>query len=333
MALHAIKGSFTLDCERWFTALNDSPRRIFDSVHRRFIAPLLKEDSSRGAAVCARIADTEGSMTIFNKKLPRFGLVIAAFGMATSPLAAQVETIDPNSAIDGDLMEQPGDQPVYAEPDAGNSYSEQTDAGTTYTPEPDAAAPVDAYPDQPQWSEKAAEEAAGEAVRTAGTDDPATTYREDDLIGAAEGVFGKGAKGAADMSKNLLSKQGEPNAYIVGREAGGAFIVGARYGSGTLFHKVEGERPVYWTGPSIGFDAGANAGSTFVLVYNLYDSEELYERYPAGEGQAYVIGGLTASYMRKGDVVLIPIRMGAGLRLGVNAGYMKFSKKQRWLPF
>ena len=62
-------------------------------------------------------------MTIFNKKLPRFGLVIAAFGMATSPLAAQVETIDPNSAIDGDLMEQPGDQPVYAEPDAGNSYS------------------------------------------------------------------------------------------------------------------------------------------------------------------------------------------------------------------
>ena len=38
-------------------------------------------------------------------------------------------------------------------------------------------------------------------------------------------------------------------------------------------------------------------------------------------------------YMRKGDVVLIPIRMGAGLRLGINAGYMKFSKKQRWLPF
>ena len=131
----------------------------------------------------------------------------------------------------------------------------------------------------------------------------------------------------------LLEKQGEPNGYIVGREAGGAFIVGARYGSGTLYHKIEGELPVYWTGPSIGLDAGANAGSTFVLVYNLYDTEELYERYPAGEGQAYVIGGLTASYLRKGDVVLIPIRMGAGLRLGINAGYMKFSKEHRWLPF
>ncbi|UAB79649.1 DUF1134 domain-containing protein [Erythrobacter sp. SCSIO 43205] len=160
-----------------------------------------------------------------------------------------------------------------------------------------------------------------------------TTYGEDDLIGAAEGVFGKGAQGLAKMIENLLRDQGEPNGYIVGREAGGAFVVGARYGSGTLHHKVEGQRKVYWTGPSVGLDAGANAGNTFVLVYNLYDSEELFRRYPAGEGQAYLIGGLHASYMRRGDVVLIPIRMGAGLRLGVNAGYMRFSKKQRWLPF
>jgi len=159
------------------------------------------------------------------------------------------------------------------------------------------------------------------------------TYAKDDLIGAAEGVFGKGAEGLARMIEGWLEKQGEPNAYIVGREAGGAFIFGARYGSGTMYHKVEGERPVYWTGPSVGFDAGANASNTFVLVYNLYDSEELFTRFPAGEGQAYVIGGLTASYLRKGNVVLIPIRVGAGLRLGVNAGYMRFSKKQRWLPF
>ena len=42
---------------------------------------------------------------------------------------------------------------------------------------------------------------------------------------------------------------------------------------------------------------------------------------------------LTDADLRKGDVVLIPIRVGAGLRLGINAGYMKFSKKQKWLPF
>ena len=159
------------------------------------------------------------------------------------------------------------------------------------------------------------------------------TYAEDDLIGAAEGVFGKGAEGLAGLIEDLLRKQGEPNGYIVGREAGGAFVVGARYGSGTLHHTVEGTRKVYWTGPSIGLDAGANAASSFVLVYNLYDTEDLFKRFPAGEGQAYLVGGMHVSYVRRGDIVLIPIRVGAGLRLGINAGYMKFSKKQRWLPF
>lgn len=248
---------------------------------------------------------------------------VAVFGLAGAPLAAQVETIDPDSeasaTIDGDLAPSTQAEPAY----------DTTQDSVTYSQAPPEAGDTA----QPNWSEQDAETSAQAAVETPTPENPATTYREDDLIGAAEGVFGKGARGVAEMIQKLLKDQGEPNAYIVGREASGAFVVGARYGSGTLYHKVEGERPVYWTGPSIGFDAGANAGSTFVLVYNLYDSEELYERYPAGEGQAYVIGGLTASYMRKGDVVLIPIRMGAGLRLGINAGYMKFSKEQRWLPF
>src|SRR5690606_14429154 len=105
-----------------------------------------------------------------------------------------------------------------------------------------------------------------------------TTYNKDDLIGAAEGVFGKGARGLANVIEDILKNQGEPNAYIVGREAGGAIVVGVRYGSGTLFHAVEGQRPVYWTGPSVGFDAGANAASTFILVYNLYNTEDIYKR-------------------------------------------------------
>ena len=233
----------------------------------------------------------------------------AAFGMAFSgPLAAQVQAVDPdstyNAPIDGDL-EQPAAQAAEAVPTADPAPAE-TPAATAAT----TAAPV-----------------------PAATADTTETYREDDLIGAAEGVFGKGAKGVAEMIRKTLKDQGQPNAYIVGREAGGAFIVGLRYGSGTLHHKVEGQKPVYWTGPSVGFDAGASAGSTFVLVYNLYDTEDLYKRFPAGEGQAYAVGGLNASYMRWGDVVLIPIRVGAGLRLGVNAGYMKFSKNQDWLPF
>lgn len=249
--------------------------------------------------------------SLAHRLLGTLPVLVAALGLAapmvTGPLAAQVETVDPDSAynapIDGDL-EKP------APPAAEAATQEAAPAA-----DPGAAATVEPAP------------------APAATADTTQTYREDDLIGAAEGVFGKGAKGVAEMIRKTLADQGQPNAYIVGREAGGAFIVGLRYGSGTLHHKIEGQKPVYWTGPSVGFDAGASAGSTFVLVYNLYDTEDLYKRFPAGEGQAYAIGGLNASYMRWGDVVLIPIRVGAGLRLGVNAGYMKFSKKQNWMPF
>lgn len=184
-----------------------------------------------------------------------------------------------------------------------------------------------------QPEEDAPTQAGDEAPATQLSADSSTTYQKKDVLSAAEEVFGKGAEGLAKLVEDILKKQGQPNAYIVGREGGGAFLVGLRYGSGELHHKVEGNSPVYWAGPSLGLDAGANAGSTFVLVYNLYDSEDLFHRFPSGEGIAYLVGGFNASYLRRGDVVLIPIRVGVGFRLGANVGYMKFSKKQRWLPF
>lgn len=266
------------------------------------------------------------------------GAAFAALAaLAAAPVAGQeIQTVDPDTAIDGDLTrsgeasygsEQPYqvDEPsarYEASPDFGPISSRYEDRELDLPPENSSATG-----NAPQVG------AASETPRGAQSVDPTTTYGEDDLIGAAEGLFGRGAEGLARVIENVLSEQGEPNGYIVGREGGGAFILGVRYGSGTLYHAVEGNMPIYWTGPSVGFDVGANAGNTFVLVYNVHDTEELYERFPAGEGQAYFVGGFNASYLRKGNIVLIPIRVGAGLRLGVNAGYMKFSRKQRWLPF
>ncbi|WP_082925341.1 DUF1134 domain-containing protein [Erythrobacter neustonensis] len=245
-------------------------------------------------------------------------LAVLSLGTPGMAQSRDLETLDPDAyaqssgGIDADLAtpQAPPAQPQYT-PAPDNEPSVDATFGDY------AAPPADATPAAPIATPAATSE----------------TYGEDDLIGAAEGVFGKGAEGLAKLIEDLLKNQGEPNGYIVGREASGAFIVGARYGSGTLHHKVEGEQRVYWTGPSIGFDAGANAGNTFVLVYNLYDTQDLFKRFPAGEGQAYFVGGLTASYLRRGDVVLIPIRVGAGLRLGVNAGYMKFTREQTWMPF
>jgi hypothetical protein len=193
--------------------------------------------------------------------------------------------------------------------------------------------PVDAGPqDETAPVDDEASPAAEASARASAAASGSTVPRKD-VFSAAEGVFGKGAEGLADMIEDLLRKQGEPSAYITGREAGGAFILGARYGSGTLHHGVEGDRPVYWTGPSLGLDFGADANKVFVLVYNLHDAQRIFHRYPSAEGHAYAIGGFTASYLRRGDVVLIPVRLGVGARLGINAGYMRFSQKNRWLPF
>ena len=237
------------------------------------------------------------------------GLVAAG---ATAP--AQVGTIDPNTPPPPASGPTPAPAPPAGQP--APEY-QPVDPGPQQA-SPDAAAPpATAAP-------SAADRAAAEAE---------TNVSRKDVFSAAEGVFGKGARGLAQMIEKLLKDQGEPSAYITGREAGGAFVFGVRYGSGTLHHQIEGDRPVYWTGPSVGFDAGADANKVFVLVYNLHDSQRLYRRYPAAEGNAYVVGGLTASYLRRGDIVLIPVRLGVGARLGVNAGYMKFSQKNRWVPF
>jgi hypothetical protein len=234
-------------------------------------------------------------------------MLLAAGALVASPAMAQINTVDPNDVIDSDLGTPP---PSPATAPAAN-----------VAPTVQDGVPTEAPATLPETS------STSPAISTE------ATYQKDDLIGAAEGVFGKSAEGLGKLIEDILKKQGRPNAYIVGREVGGAFLVGLRYGSGTLNHKVEGQKPVYWTGPSIGIDAGANGGSTFVLVYNLYDTEDIYERYPGGEGIAYLGGGFNASYLRRGDVVLIPIRVGTGIRLGANTGYMRFSKKQRWLPF
>ncbi|WP_442955411.1 DUF1134 domain-containing protein [Parasphingorhabdus sp.] len=267
--------------------------------------------------------------SIGKKLLGLLAVVTLASVPTLSPAFAQVQTIDPNNAIDADLN-TPDYDGNFEPQNSGTVAAQGTQMDSDINS--DLVQPGQTY-DGTTYNDAVNENGYNQNGGAVANVDDATTYQDDDLIGAAEGVFGKGAKGLAGVIEDILKKQGRPNAYITGREASGAFVVGLRYGSGMLHHKIEGERPVYWTGPSVGFDIGGNAANTFVLVYNLYDTEDLYQRFPAGEGAAYFIGGFHVSYLRSGDKVLIPVRLGAGLRLGANVGYMKFSKKQNWLPF
>ena len=238
--------------------------------------------------------------------------IFAILLMIASPALAQVTSVDPNAAI------AQGDK-----------------SATPVAPKTPEIGPLDTADGglQDDIVTQASENAAPSTIGAVNGPTTSASFKQDDLIGAAEGVFGKGAKGLGEIMEKILKDQGEPNAYIAGREASGAFVVGLRYGSGTMTHGVEGKRPVYWTGPSVGFDIGGDAANVFVLVYNLYDSQDLFKRYPQVEGRAFFVGGFSATYLRRGDVAIIPIRQGVGVRLGANIGYMKFSEKSKWLPF
>lgn len=162
------------------------------------------------------------------------------------------------------------------------------------------------------------------------TDD---TYDQDTVLDAATNFFGETTEGLAEVIEKVFDDLGRPNGYIPGEEISGAFGFGVRYGDGTLNRKTEPPREVYWQGPSIGFDVGGNASKVFVLVYNLPDAEQLYQRFPGVEGTFYFVAGVGAHYLRTGGITLAPIRTGVGLRAGVNIGYMHMTKEHSWIPF
>ncbi|MGB3722691.1 MAG: EipA family protein [Pacificimonas sp.] len=167
----------------------------------------------------------------------------------------------------------------------------------------------------------------------ASTEDGGDGFDEAAVLAAAEGTFGKGAKGLAKLIEDIVNDRGKPTAYIVGREGSGAVGVGLRYGAGTLYHKVEGERDVYWTGPSLGFDIGGDANRVFTLIYDLHDTQDLYRRYPAVEGKVYVVGGFTANYLQRDNIAVVPVKLGVGWRVGANVGYLNFTENRKILPF
>lgn len=249
--------------------------------------------------------------------------LVSAGLIGANPALAQVRTVDPNTAIDSDLSAPRAQQeqetpprPIEDSVPIEQSQPQDVPGGTAT----EQAASEDSAAPQPNVT----------GVAPGPRDD---TYKRDDLLAAGERAFGKGAAGLGGILEKILKDQGEPNAYIVGREGSGAIGVGLRYGSGTLSHKIEGEQPIYWTGPSLGFDLGGDAAKVFVLVYNLYDTEEAFKRFPGGEGRLYLIGGFSATYQRRGNIVLIPVRLGVGWRAGVNVGYTKYSHKSKWFPF
>jgi hypothetical protein len=158
-------------------------------------------------------------------------------------------------------------------------------------------------------------------------------FSPNEVIDAGHHFFGGVSRGLASIVEKAGNQWGQPNGYILGEEASGAFVGGLRYGDGTLYTKNAGDVRVYWQGPSLGFDAGADGARTMMLVYNLPRTEAIFERFGGVAGSAYFIGGLGMTALTANDIVVVPIRTGVGLRLGANLGYLKFTSRPTWNPF
>jgi hypothetical protein len=158
-------------------------------------------------------------------------------------------------------------------------------------------------------------------------------YSSNEIMDAGHHFFGSVSEGMAKVVEYAFQRNGRPNGYILGEEAGGAIIAGLRYGEGTLHTKGFPPQRVYWQGPSLGYDLGANGARSLTLVYNLQYPSQIYERFAGIDGSAYLVGGVGITFQQHDDVILAPIRAGLGLRLGANVGYLKYTPAPTWNPF
>ncbi|HEY8565868.1 MAG TPA: DUF1134 domain-containing protein [Beijerinckiaceae bacterium] len=159
------------------------------------------------------------------------------------------------------------------------------------------------------------------------------TFSTGELVDSGHQFFGTVSRSLALTVQEAVRRWGEPNGYVLGEEAAGAFFGGLRYGEGTLYTRGAGRRRVFWQGPSLGFDVGGEGARTMMLVYNMPSKEALFRRFVGVDGSAYLVGGFGMTAAMADEMVVVPIRSGVGARLGVNLGYLKFTSEATWNPF
>jgi hypothetical protein len=165
------------------------------------------------------------------------------------------------------------------------------------------------------------------------------TYNINEVVSAGHTFFGAASQDLASVIEYVFSRYGEPTAYIVGEEGSGAFFGGLRYGEGDLRMRSGAAEHVFWQGPSIGFDWGADGSRVMVLVYNMTAPAQIFDTYTATSGLAYMAGGVGVNFQTNrpppGQQVIVQgvIRTGVGLRLGLNIGYIRYTPRPTWNPF
>jgi hypothetical protein len=175
--------------------------------------------------------------------------------------------------------------------------------------------------------------AAQGAYRRGPTQQAPETFSPEELVSSGHKFFGNVSRGLALTIQEAVRRWGQPNGYVLGQEASGAFFGGLRYGEGVLYTRNAGDRRVFWQGPSLGFDVGGEGARTMMLIYNLPSVGSLFQRFAGVDGSAYLVAGFGMTALTNNNIVVVPIRTGVGARLGVNLGYLKFTQSATWNPF
>jgi hypothetical protein len=171
------------------------------------------------------------------------------------------------------------------------------------------------------------------AMTRAALADSPPPFSTNEVVDSGHRFFGAVSRGLAEAVQEAGRRWGQPNGYVLGQEASAAFVGGLRYGEGKMYTRNAGDQPVYWQGPSIGFDAGADGDRTMMLIYNLPAMGAIFRRFGGIDGSAYFIGGFGFTALGADDIVVVPIRTGIGARLGINISYLKFTPRATWNPF
>jgi hypothetical protein len=158
-------------------------------------------------------------------------------------------------------------------------------------------------------------------------------YSSGEIVANGHRFFGSVSRGLAEIVEEATRRWGKPNGYVLGQEASGAFIGGLRYGEGVMYTRNAGDLKVFWQGPSLGFDVGADGDRTMMLVYNLPSTGAIFRRFGGVDGSAYLVGGFGMTALVNDEVYVVPIRSGIGARLGLNVSYLKFTPSSTWNPF
>ncbi len=310
--------------EKGYAALEDERTAKLDVAANELLSRLDRiGDSGSSPPDCARIAEIEAvSIELQATVKAKSQYVLTRLDQLMGEPAASPSTAQGKSTASGPLPPPITTQPKTPPP--GNPdprWAAQTKTAPAKTPPPPPPPVAVAVPPLPLPMPLPAD---------APVDDG---YTIDEIVAASTGLFGKLSANLARVLEHAFSKSGRPTGYILGQETGGAFIAGVRYGSGTMYLRSGGTMPIYWHGPSLGADFGAQGASTLFLVYKVREPQDVFSNFTGIEGSAFVVGGLGITYMSNGRIDMAPIRSGIGLRIGANVGYVRFTSRPTWNPF